>query len=390
MARKKKNEESSPASPEAIPEAPAAAGALKARPFFLGLGAALLVGALVVAVVHAHLAAPAATPTNDPASATAATPELEPSTAPLKPFKVVNAHEHLFSRKHLNKYLAACEKTGVAQTLFVASSEYTLKGKGGDPAKGNEENTEEILAAANEHPGAIIPFCTIFPGDPEKLEKIKAFAARGIKGLKLYNGHGNFHTTPLDAEEMLPVYAYCAETGLPICWHVNFPKYKEEFLRVMEKFPQMRVIVPHFGVTFFQAGGRDWSEFEQLFDRYPHLYTDTSFGTREILVGGLEAVSRSPEPFKAFLRKHPDRVLFGTDMVITGNKEKNEEWIAAINTVCREVLEKDVYCFPLAAKGAKYATKDPTNERGLFRGLALDDDTLRKIYETNILGLFPQ
>ncbi len=386
--RKKEATEGPGPEPQAVP---APAGAWNARDFFLALAITLLVGAIGVAVVKAHLSVPAPAAAPVPAPDKAApdkAAELEPSTAPLKSFQVVNAHEHLFSRKYLNKYLAACQRTGVAKTLFVASSEFTLKGKGADQAKGNEENTEELLAAANEHPDAIIPFCTIYPGDPQKLEKIKEFVARGAKGLKLYNGHGNFHSSPMDTEDMMPVYAYCAETGLPICWHVNYPNYKEEFIRILEKFPQLRAIVPHFGVTFFRPGSTDWNEFEQLFDRYPNLYTDTSFGTREILVSGLETVSRRPDIFKAFIRKHSDRVLFGTDMVITGNKEKTEDWIAAINTVCREVLEKDAYCFPLAAKGAKYATKDPDNERGVFRGLGLDDETLRKIYETNIQGVF--
>ncbi|HNR37118.1 MAG TPA: hypothetical protein PKO36_18225, partial [Candidatus Hydrogenedentes bacterium] len=46
-------------------------------------------------------------------------PSDAPSDTPLRPFKVVNAHEHLFSRKYLDKYLNAAEKTGIARTLFV-------------------------------------------------------------------------------------------------------------------------------------------------------------------------------------------------------------------------------------------------------------------------------
>jgi predicted TIM-barrel fold metal-dependent hydrolase len=385
MARKKKK--ASKNSPEtSVADAPASDGARIVRAVAIAL-AILAVAAGIYYFTTKHDQAP---PSNAEAlREEPAPPALDaPSDAPLKPFHVVNAHEHLFSRKYLDKYLAACQRTGIVKTLFVASSEYTLKGKGSDARTGNDENSEELLAAAREHPDAIIPFCTIHPGDPQKLDKLKGFVAQGAKGLKLYTGHGNFYERPLDAEEMMPVYAYCAETGLPICWHVNFGKYKAEFERVLERFPRMRVIVPHFGVTFFQPGSQNWNEFEALFDKYPNLYTDTSFGTREILVSGLEAVSSHPEPFKAFIRKHPDRVLWGTDMVITGNKEKSEEWIAAINTACRNALEKDVYAFPMGAKGGKYAAPTSTNEKGLFRGLALEDDTLRKIYETNIQRLW--
>lgn len=113
--------------------------------------------------------------------------------ATLRDFPVVNAHDHLFSRKYLDKYLDAAEQTGVASTLFVASSDYTLMGAGHDQAKGNHENTLEILAAAKEHPGKIIPFCAIHPDDPQKLDRIKEYVAQGARGLKLYTGHGYFY-----------------------------------------------------------------------------------------------------------------------------------------------------------------------------------------------------
>ena len=307
----------------------------------------------------------------------------------LAEFRVVNAHDHLYMRKHLDKYLAAARKCGIVRTLFVASSDYTLKGSGNDPAKGNDWNTEEILRAAKEFPTEIVPFCTIHPRDPEKLEKIRKYVAEGAKGLKLYTGHGNFYDRPLDAEEMLPIYEYCEQTNLPICWHVNLVEYKDEFSRVMAKYPKLTVIVPHFGVTFYQPTGPHFIELQTLLDTYPNLYTDTSFGTRNILVQGLEKVSQYPEIFRAFCIKYSDRIFFGTDMVVTGNKEKTTQWIEAVLRACRDVLEKDRYSFYMAAAGSPYAAPQSNNVRGELRGLALPEEVLRKIYETNFEKLFP-
>ena len=332
----------------------------------------------------------------EPSAPAPPAPSAASSAASLRDFKVVNGHEHLFSRKHLGKYLAAAERTGIVNTLFVASSDYTLKGKGtpdhpNKPDMGNDENTEEILEAAREHPGKIIPFCTIYPGDPEKLDKLKKFVSEGVKGVKLYSGHPNFYekNRPLDCEEMLPVYAYCEETGLPICWHVSFTKYEKEFLHVMEMYPKLKVIIPHFGVTFFRPLDKGMDEFGAFLEKYPNAYTDTSFGTREILVAGMEVVDKHPDIFRAYCKKYSDRILFGTDMVVTGHPEKTEEWVESILRGCRELLEKDVYRFPLGAKGSKYASSSSTNVNGDFRGMNLDDDTLRKIYETNIEKLIP-
>lgn len=318
-----------------------------------------------------------------------AAPVVGADSVELGDFKVVNAHDHLFYRRHLDKYLAAAKRLGITRTLFVASSEYTLMGDGHDPAEGNDANTEVILKASEELPDKIIPFCAIHPSDPEKLEKIKRYVSRGARGLKLYTGHGNFYDRPLDTEEMLPVYDYCERTHLPICWHVNLVRYYEDFRRVMERFPNLIVIVPHFGVTFFNPTAKPFRDFQYLLDTYPNLYTDTSFGTRAILVSGLEAVSRHREIFRAFFDKYSDRILFGTDMVVTGNKEKTEEWVEAVLRACRDVLEKDSFHFFMGAVGSAYADKRARNIYGAYRGLALDEKILRKVYETNPERLFP-
>jgi predicted TIM-barrel fold metal-dependent hydrolase len=335
----------------------------------------------------------AAAPNDDDDQADSTSAQTAPSSLPpvqhkpLRDFKVVNAHEHLMGRKFLPKYLKAAEKIGITNTIFVASSEFTFKGKDFEQTKGNDENSEEVIAAAEENSGKIVPFCTIHPDDPDKLKKLERFVSKGAKGLKLYTGHGSFYKKPLDDPDMTPIYAFCDKVRLPICWHVNIRNYGPEFERVMSKFPNLIVIVPHFGVTFFHPREAYFSDFSRMMDTYPNLFTDTSFGTRAILVDGLEAVSRDPQPFRDFIAKHSDRVLFGTDMVVTGNKEKTVKWIEDVLRVCRQVLEQDTFQYPLGAKGSPYASQKADNVDGVFHGLALDDVTLRKIYETNFDAL---
>lgn len=352
-----------------------------------------LLAGLAIVVIIAALVAYAIISAKRPPRESAATDAkpIEPPAASrqLPAFRVANGHEHLYLRAHLDKYLAAAERTGIARTLFVASSEYTLKGKKSSPAAGNERNTEEILRAAKEFPGKIVPFCTLHPDDPDKVELIKRYVAEGVKGIKLYTGHGNFYDRPLDAAEMLPVYEYCEQTRLPICWHVNMPKYADEFRRVMQRYPNLIVILPHFGQYFYTPESPGFAEFQQLLDAYPGLYTDTSFGTRDILVAGLEKLGGHRDIFRAFCEKYSDRILFGTDMVITGNKEKTADWIASIIQACRDALEQDRYIFAMAAAGSRYASAYSKNTLGELRGLALSEDVLRKIYETNFERLFP-
>ena len=308
---------------------------------------------------------------------------------PLLPFQVVNAHEHLMSCAQLDKYFEASRNLGITRTIMLASSNNTLMGPNYGSADGLDENTQEILRAAQRYPDQIIPFCTIDPASPSALETLKAYVANGAKGLKLYTGHSNFYIKPLDTPDMMPIYAYCNTIRLPICWHINLTKYLPEFERVMQQYPDLIVIVPHFGVTFFHPQERPFQEFERLLDIYPNLYTDTSFGAREILVEGLEAVSRDPALFHAFFARHSDRILFGTDMVVTGNREKTTEWIESVIRACRDMLEKESFhCF-LGAQGSPYASTTTSNPYGAYTGLALDHAILKKIYETNAGHLFP-
>lgn len=327
---------------------------------------------------------PAKPPAN--AAAQAITPAADPAPSiPLsRDFKITNAHDHLYMLKHLDKYLKAAEREGVVRTLFVASSEFTFVGSKGDQEKLNDWSSREVLKAAKQHPGKIIPFVTLHPNDKDKVELLRGYVADGAMGLKLYTGHSNFHDRPLDAGEMLPVYAYCEETGLPILWHVNMDKYTGELFRVLEKYPNLTAIIPHFGVGFWNPEGRVMQDVSRMLDTYPNIYVDSSFGTREILVGGLEKVSNNLDFFKDFFARYQDRIVWGTDMVVTGNSEKTEDWIESVIRACRDVNEKDHYTFWMAAQGSGYAYGNKSNTYGELRGLHLPHDILKKIYETNI------
>ncbi len=321
-----------------------------------------------------------------------------PETAPMEDgeespprpveYAVVNGHEHLYREKDLMRYFEAADRTGVVKTLFVASSSFTIMGKGHSPAEGNEVNSREILRLAKKYPEKIIPFVTLHPDDENKVALLERYRADGAMGLKLYTAHGAFYDRSLLAEEMLPVYAWCEAKGFPLCWHVNLGRYAGEFTRVLLKYPKLKIIVPHFGQGYYRPGGREMRILGEIMDMYPGVYTDCSFGTRRILVAGLESVSRNPGVFRAFIEKYQDRIMYGSDMVVTGNREKTPAWQASVLQAYRDMLEKDVYYFPMAASGSPYAAKGSANPDGRLRGLNLPDGILRKIYETNIADFF--
>ena len=219
-------------------------------------------------------AAPVATPAN-------AAPTEPPKDLPPLPseYKIVNGHDHLYRIVDFEKYLPAAEALGVTKTLFVASSNFTIMGKKGNKEEGNDINSKEILDCAKKYPDKVIPFITFTPATPDKVKLLEDYVAQGAKGIKLYTGHNEFHDRTLDDPDMYPVYEWCEKNQFPILWHVNMNSYKDEFLKVMVKYPKLRVCLPHFGVGFFDSQGKLLDQLGEVMDTYPNVYTDTSFGT---------------------------------------------------------------------------------------------------------------
>ena len=351
--------------------------------------AVLLVGTNIITWFHFREELRQAAQTPGTTKTTRPTPRPEtnairPSTELSREFAITNAHDHLYMLKHLDKYVKAADRMGIVRTVFVASSEFTFLGTKGDMEKLNDWSTREILTASKQYPGKIVPFATLHPNDPDKVALLKGYVVDGVKGLKLYTGHSNFHDRSLDVPEMDPVYAYCEETGLPMLWHVNMTKYASELFSVLEKYPNLTIIVPHFGVAFWRPEGKTLDDVALMLDTYPNVYVDTSFGTREILVGGLEKVNANLEIFKDFYNKYQDRIVWGTDMVVTGNSEKTEAWVESVIRVCRDLHEKENYTFWMGAQGSGYAYGRGDNIYGEYRGLNLPQSILKKIYETNM------
>ncbi len=363
----------------------------------------LLAAALFLLVVAAGCRAPPATEPAKKDAKKSAAPSLETqrklkaletqlavAEAQLDPLQkreallpAVNVHEHLLYKRHLENYLPAARAFAVEKTVLVASPQFTLFGKGAKGEPIMSENFAVLLEVAKEHPDEIVPFFTVSPEDEDFLARAKRHVAAGGKGVKLYTGHSNLHDRPLDAPELMPLYAYFEEIGLPINWHINLAKWHVEFDRVMSKHPKLNVMVPHYGVCFWRPE-EHMPIVAGLMRKYPNLYVDTSLGTREILIDGLYRMAEHKPLFRAFFEEFQDRIVWGTDAVITGNVEKTPSWYAKVLAGTRDQLEREQFQFPLAEGYSRYFKKgrDPT---GVVEGLALPQEILKKVYRDNAL-----
>lgn len=297
---------------------------------------------------------------------------------------MINAHEHLYKLKDLDKYLPAARAAGIAATVFVASPVFTLEGKGAMGEPGMSNNLEVILEAAKLFPDEVIPFCTIDPTDDDKLERLQKNVAKGCKGVKIYSGHSNFAATqgPLDKPDMMEVYAYLEKSQLPINWHVNLVKFMEPFEKVLNKYPKLNVMVPHYGVSFWKPQDPTLQKLKALMRTHKNLIVDTSLGTREILLNGMAAMEPARADFQEFFKEFQDQIIWGTDSVVTGNQEKTPTWYTKVIWATRDHLEKDVFTTDLAAAYSKYFQKGRDGD-GRYQGLALSPEIMHKVYVDN-------
>ena len=134
----------------------------------------------------------------------------------------------------------------------------------------------------------------------------------------------------------------------------------------MDAFPKLRICIPHFGLS--KNTNARLARLAKLFARYPNLYSDVSFGWHRYEIEGFEALAKWRTRSKQFLTQYGDRFLFGADLVLEPSKPEGH----ALTTLraYRQLLETREFRY----------FREPALP---MRGLALDDTTLRQIYETN-------
>ncbi len=295
--------------------------------------------------------------------------ELTIDTLPPRTVPIINVHEHAQTMAEAQRLLKWMDHYNIRKTCLQSASIYTftLDNKWG--FEKFKDNNEELLRIKRAHPDRFCAFVTIDPADAGNLELLQDYAKRGADGLKLYLGHGaatgkgKFHSMPLDDPRMAPIYAWAERTQFPLLYHINFIKYFDEFVRVMEAHPHLRVCVPHFGLhknTAARLARLTW-----LFDRYPNVYVDMSYGHHTFHKEGFESLSKWRSRTRAFLRRHADRILFATDMVL--EPMKDEHFIEETLRSYMQWLEMDAFRFHMVPSRT-------------MKGMGMEAEVVRKIY----------
>jgi predicted TIM-barrel fold metal-dependent hydrolase len=170
-------------------------------------------------------------------------------------------------------------------------------------ARALNDFTAEIAA---RH-AAVIPCCTVFPGEDGE-EKILDEALSGVfRGVKIHCHVMKMapDDTRLDAvwrasaRHRKPVVIHCGPEPSIHGYGVNTRDVSgaDKLRRALDRHPQAIAIVPHLGVD-------QSAQFEAMLADHPGLYLDTTMA-----ISGYFPY----QPDTDILRRHPDRILYGTD-----------------------------------------------------------------------------
>ncbi len=311
----------------------------------------------------------------------------------LKPkYPVIDIHNHLGDLKNTEKYLEEMDKAGVWKCV-------SLDGNSKDDAfidhlKASRAVSKERLLVFFRPDFSKIDEPDFGRKEADRLEKAVKMGARGLKiakNLGLTEKDKNGRIIPVDDPRIDPIWAKCAELGIPVMIHVSDPKafftpvdkynerydelgdhpnwsfYGDEFPSKDEILAQRnRVFARHPNTIFIGAHMGTLPEelhtVAMWLDIYPNFYVDID--------ARISDLGRQPRTARKFLIEYQDRVLFGTDT------EPNAE---SYRIYYRFLETDDEYIDPSGGHHLQ--------GRWMIYGVYLPDEVLEKIYNKNALKI---
>ncbi len=228
--------------------------------------------------------------------------------------------------------VAKCDAWGVDMACVLPLSEHP---EGGYLAS----DTLAVLAACEQFPDRLIPFCTVDPRfgnlpEPDFRWLLEEYKGRGCRGI------GEFlPKLPFDDERSLVLYRQAGELGLPVLfdlmaspWHYGM--LDEPGLPGLERALQLcpeTIFIGHGPSFWAEISGEVPEELRwgyptgpvtpggavpRLMRRYGNLWADTSAGS------GYNALTRDEHFGLDFLEEFHQRLLFGIDSCLASDVER--------------------------------------------------------------------
>lgn len=153
--------------------------------------------------------------------------------------------------------IAAMDAAGVARAAVVHSS--TTYGF----------DNSYVVDGCAKYADRLVAVGSVDILQPDAPARIRAWARRGLAGLRLFTGGStkDFDPSELDDPRAFPAWELCAELGLPMCIQTG-PIGLPQVTMLAKRFPEVPIVLDHLGRPEV-ADGAPYARAQSLFDLAP-------------------------------------------------------------------------------------------------------------------------
>jgi predicted TIM-barrel fold metal-dependent hydrolase len=268
--------------------------------------------------------------------------------------KIIDIHQHTnYSGRTDEQLLAHQRNMGVTQTVLLPAGHpverpSTHMGKSNGLAA-QCFPVESCYRIVQEHPGEYFFFANEVPDVEDTRAVIEKYLKLGALGI----GEEKFNID-VESPAFDVVACLARDYDVPLLMHIQYQMYNhgfDRFWRVLEKYPTTR---------FIGHAQTMWANIDKLADQkvlypktpvhsggltdqylrdYPNFFADISAGS------GLQSLTRDHDHARAFLLRHQDKIMYGSDCNDHTGKIENCQGLLTINAVkqlapSREIARK--------------------------------------------------
>ncbi len=236
---------------------------------------------------------------------------------------IIDIHQHTnYSGRSDDQLLAHQRAMGITTTILLPAGRRVISASTHEGTSNGLQakctGNEACYKFAQEHPGEFIFGANEVPDVPEATEEIEKYLKMGAVVI----AESKFGVE-CDSPEMQKIFALAQARKVPVLMHWQFQMYNygfERFYKMLEKFPQVNFI--GHAQTWWANIDKDHQDQSVLYPKtkvtpggitdrylsdYPNMFGDLSAGS------GLNSLVRDEDHTQAFLERHQDKLLYGSD-----------------------------------------------------------------------------
>jgi len=277
----------------------------------------------------------------------------KPLKAAGKPEPIIDIHQHTgYHGRSDQQFIAHQRAMGITTTIILPAGTYvdlpSTRGGKSNGLAARCTGTEDAVKLARRLPREMVFFCNEVPDLPGARKNLEKWLKMGAIGI----GEQKFHLD-VESKPMRMIYDVAKEYNVPVLMHFQHQTYNlgfERFHKILEKYPTVNFIghaqtwwgdidKNHDQKTMYPAMGAKVTPggiTDRLLTNYPNMFADHSAGS------GLRALLRDEEHTTAFLERHQDQLLYGSDCKDTIGRGPGCQGAQTLKTLRRLAPSKKV------------------------------------------------